>query len=476
MRGRLGLAAQLALILTLAILVAQAINLAIAIDQRRDRLIDNAVVPAAQRLALVAGEPLLLDRAERREARRSRLEERAIRRLGGREDDRGGNRAERLRRMRPMIDDADPVPARAAPLPVGRRILDDHFARMGIEPLATRAVLLPPRPSRRAESGERRDLMLAAQLGDGRWIHLTVPGPEPLRPLVARMIAQALLIALLVLLPSLWLLHRAGGSLHALTRAARSFDGTRAPAPLPERGPRDIAALTRATNEMQARIAAMVAEKDVMLGAIGHDLRTPLTALRLEAEAVEDAERRAALIDQIHRLHDQFEAILDLARASRALDANRWADSDEVIARLERSYEGRPVTVEKGRGTVFHADERPVHRALVNLVDNGLRYGHSVRVLHRIDQEHVHFIVEDDGPGIDPADAARLVQPFERGDASRNRGTGGHGLGLAIVAAIMRRHGGRIALEAREDGRPGLAARLTFARLSPGEHRLHRSS
>ncbi|MCJ8191569.1 sensor histidine kinase [Sphingomicrobium aestuariivivum] len=460
MRGRLSLSAQVALIVALAILVAQSINFVMALHERRDRLIDEAVLPAAERLATVAELPQLLDRAERgarfRDARARRL----------------GREGRRPPARRADIGREDPVPAIARPVPVAEALVKDRFERAGVEAQAIKAGLIPPPPHPQHAREARGELVLAARLEDGRWISLRVPGPEPLRPLVHRLVMHSLLVVLLVLVPTLLVLRSTASSLRRVTRAAERFDG-RSAAPLAETGPRDVAALARALNDMQARITAMVSEKDVMLGAIGHDLRTPLTALRIEAEGVEDEAQRAALVEQVERLHAQFEAILELARSNRPLGPDQWVDTGPMLDRLAHQYEGRAVTIEPASPTRFPGDEAAVLRALANLIDNGLRHGNSVTLMQGIDGDRVSFRVEDEGPGIAEAERERLMRPFERGDESRNRATGGHGLGLAIVAAIMRRHRGTLRLADRADGKPGLAALLRFPHLPQDRQRLH---
>ncbi|WP_265587866.1 sensor histidine kinase [Sphingomicrobium arenosum] len=457
-RPRLTLSGQVALLVAVAILLAQAFNLAIALQRRHAQLLDDAIVPGAQRLALLAAEPLLLDRVERIGERRGT---RGLRPPRGAL---GPRRNRPLGRIRAEVGLADPLATNSHPVAVADAIIADAFADAGVPLRDAGAGLLDnPRLPRPGEEARQR-LLLAAQLQDGRWISLAVPGPRPLRPLIGAMIFQSLLIALAVLLPTLLLLRRVGGSLRAVTGAAQRFDGRAAGPPLPETGPSDIVALAAALNDMQARIAAMLSEKDVMLGAIGHDLRTPLTALRIEVEGVEDEERRAALIEQIERLHEQFEAVLDLARANRAPAPDAMVDDAALFDRLAASYAGQPLTVDPPVSAIFPGDAASVERALANLIDNGLRHGTAVHLSLAPYPGEVVIMVCDDGPGIPAELRARLLRPFERAEQSRNRATGGHGLGLAIVAAIMRRHGGRLDLGDRPDGKAGLCARLHFPR------------
>lgn len=463
---RLSLAGQVALIVAGAIFLAQIFNLSLAIEHRRDLALSEAVGPAANRLAFAAESPDLFDRRDaRREWRRERLAER----LGGERS--GGERGPRRERaLKVRLSDDLPAPAEAPRLPELESLLVDRLVQNDVASPEVRVVTLA---AGHRHDSDRSDLLFALRLDDGRWASVRAPGPPSARPLVLMLTLQSLVIGLLILLPTLWLLRRVGGSLTRLKDAARAFDGTVPPDPVPATGPSDVAGLIEAVNAMQARIATMLREKDVMLGAIGHDLRTPLAALRIEAEGVDDNERREALVAQVERLHGQFEAILELARSARPLTPGLAIDPDLLFDRLADTYAGRPVTLDRTPHAPFAGDPVAIERALANLIDNALRFGSRVDVSLSVDRDDATFLVEDDGPGIPEGERETMMRPFERGEASRSRETGGHGLGLAIVAAIARRHRGYLDLAARLDGATGLAARLVIPRLSVPPHTLH---
>ena len=455
---RFTLAGQVALIVALAIFCAQMFNLALAVDHRRDLALKDTIAPAAQRLAFAAENPGYFDRRdERREARRDR------RGLGREGPPRRGGRF-----LRPRLVESQALPDIERRMPRLEQLTGARLAEAGVSG-DIRIGRIAGTPDRDGRS----TLLFALELEDGRWAVVRAPGPPSVRPLVAMLTLQSLLIGLAILLPTLWLLRRVGGSLTRLKTAARDFDGAAPSDPVPVTGPKDVASLIEAVNAMQARIATMLAEKDVMLGAIGHDLRTPLTALRIEAEAVEDEERREALVAQVERLHGQFEAILELARSARPIAPGQVVDVASLLDRLSETYRGRPVAIHRDGHASFPGDPVAVERALANLVDNGLRHGSRVDVHTRLDDAGITFVVEDDGPGIPASDRERMMRPFERGEGSRNRETGGHGLGLAIVAAILRRHRGSLTLSSRADGTPGLAASLAFPLLSGSAQTLH---
>ncbi|MBB3763139.1 sensor histidine kinase [Sphingomicrobium lutaoense] len=428
---RLSLAAQVALIVAAAILIAQAVNFAIALDNRRGQLVNDAAIPAAQRLVVIADSPAMIDRLEER------------RRPG---------------RRRVRVGSENPVPDDAMRLPLAERIVADTFANNGVN---VRQVVAGSVDGRR---GHRTMILVAVQLEDGRWLSARGPGPRPMGPLIVLLAAQSLLIGLIVLIPTLLLLRKVGGSLQRLARRAEAFDGLHAREPMDESGPSDVRRLIAATNAMQERISAMMREKDVMLGAIGHDLRTPLTALRLEAETVEDGERRLALVAQIEELHARFEQILEFARLGSVAGPLEPVEVAPLLAALAEKHDGQ-VKLGAIEALVVRAQSGPLRRAIENLIDNALRHGGDAELWARGEGGNAIIAVRDHGPGIPPDRRELALQPFGRLDPSRSRQSGGHGLGLAIVAAIARAQGGRLELADPADG-AGLEARIVLDRLS----------
>jgi signal transduction histidine kinase len=297
--------------------------------------------------------------------------------------------------------------------------------------------------------------------GEKEWTVARFPlnGSEPRS--VRNLIAQtALLFLVLVGLLAL-LLRRITHPLAALTRRLETFAQTReTDGQLEPSGPEDTRRLIAAHNAMEGRIAALLDEKDVMLGAIGHDLKTPLAALRVRIESVEDRverERMAATIEDIARTLDD---ILSLARVGRPTDPLEITDLTALVASVVEEFEdmNQPVTFERGQRIALPMRATWLRRALRNLIGNAVRYGGKADVSLRREGDDAVIAVEDQGPGIAPAELARMVEPFTRGEGSRNRATGGAGLGLAIARAIAEQHGGRLILANRPQG--GLRAEL----------------
>ncbi len=230
--------------------------------------------------------------------------------------------------------------------------------------------------------------------------------------------------------------------------------------PLTPSGPDDIQRLQVAHNAMEQRIAALLDEKDVMLGAIGHDLKTPLTALRVRIESVENEAQRAKMAAGIEDITRSLDDILSLARIGRAKVPPEAAQLGALVESVVEEFEdlGEPVTVLAGEKIVLPVQVTWLRRALRNLISNALRYGGSAEVSLLRAGDRIVLRVDDNGPGIPPDQVATMLEPFQRGEASRNRATGGAGLGLTLARAIAEQHGGELVLANRPEG--GLRAEI----------------
>jgi two-component system osmolarity sensor histidine kinase EnvZ len=251
-------------------------------------------------------------------------------------------------------------------------------------------------------------------------------------------------------------------SLAALGRAAGRLGRGEAHRPLAEAGPRELRSVAAAFNRMASDLESMERERAMVLAGISHDLRTPLSRIRLGLEmsgAEADAARAMATdIDEIDAIIGQF---LDFARGANEEKSRQ--DLRDLLDEIGHHYSrlGRKVSVKLGEATPLPFARMAVRRALGNLIDNALHYaGEPVEVELGKDAHGVVIEVRDRGPGIPSGEAERLKRPFTRLDAARG-GPAGSGLGLAIVERVARAHGGRLDLVPREGG--GLVARLVMA-------------
>lgn len=301
--------------------------------------------------------------------------------------------------------------------------------------------------------GERmpREVLIAAMRphGSPTWLVTRVFVPPAERMLLVTLFAQTLFIYG-VLVGAMWLLlRRITRPLAALTARLERFAETRdSDGQLVPEGPDDVARLIAAHNTMEDRIALLLDEKDVMLGAIGHDLKTPLAALRVRIESVDDETERARMAMTIEDITRTLDDILSLARVGRPSDPKERTELSALLLSVVEEYEDMGEPVELGETTRIALPLRAtwIRRALRNLIGNALRYGKRAHVSIAREGGVAVIRIADEGPGIPEDQIARMLEPFTRGDPSRNSETGGAGLGLTLARAIAEQHGGTLAL------------------------------
>ncbi|MDJ0978270.1 MAG: HAMP domain-containing sensor histidine kinase [Erythrobacter sp.] len=368
--------------------------------------------------------------------------------------------------LRDLLDEQD-VPTDA--IRIVRRFAGD-------DPYVSRIIAevdLPP-----FRNWDKRALLVAAikPTDAPGWLTVRMPEPKSETEGLPLILLQTLVIFIVLMVPLYLVLRRLTQPLAQLTERLDDFSKTpEQTVELEETGPVDTRRLIAAHNKMEARVAALLDEKDVMLGAIGHDLKTPLAALRVRVESVPDEAQRARMADSIEDITRTLDDILSLARVGRAgegADAPEAVDiralADSVVEEFEDL--GEPVTLDVPIGptprVVAAVQVTWLKRALRNLVSNAVRYGGSARV--RVGQDigkggpMVTLSVEDKGPGIAEGRIADMLEPFTRGETSRNRSTGGAGLGLTLARAIAEAHDGTLVLRNRRVGGSvaGLVAEL----------------
>ena len=312
-----------------------------------------------------------------------------------------------------------------------------------------------------------REIMVAAvELPGSGWMVVRIPVPRTEAALLATLIGQTLLLFALTFGAIALILGQITKPLAALTSRIERFAAKQdAAEPLEPRGPDDVRRLIVAHNALEARLSAMLNEKDVMLGAIGHDLKTPLAALRVRIESVADAAERGKMARTIEDITRSLDDILSLARVGRPSDPLEPADLGALVAQVAEEFEdlGEPVTfTPAATRIVLPLRATWLRRAVRNLTGNALRYGQTARISLAQEAGQAVIRIEDDGPGIPNDQLALMLEPFTRGDPSRNSETGGAGLGLTLARAIADQHGGTLQLTNRLDPQ-GKVAGLTAA-------------
>jgi signal transduction histidine kinase len=239
-----------------------------------------------------------------------------------------------------------------------------------------------------------------------------------------------------------------------LSREVRRFGTSLAAPDLPVTGPREVRDLSSSFNEMKGRIRDLMGERTRVLAAIAHDMRTYLTRLRLRAEFIDDPCHRDGAVRDLDEMAALLDDTLFLAQGEADRTPAVEFDLTAAVAALVavRRELGDAVTLDAAGPLPVRATPQSIRRILGNLIDNGLRHGNAVAVRLVPAGDRTDLIVEDDGPGVPPEVLARLGEPFNRLDASRNRETGGAGLGLAIVRALAGRDGADVIFANRAKG------------------------
>ncbi|MEZ5657059.1 MAG: ATP-binding protein [Burkholderiaceae bacterium] len=306
------------------------------------------------------------------------------------------------------------------------------------------------------------EIVISTEIVPGVWLNAMVA--HYAQEAVTIRVVGATAIAFVLAMLAGWLIaRRVSQPVQELAAAALAFGrGEQAP-PLPERGPREVRVATLAFNEMRQRLANLIESQRMMLRAIGHDLRTPLTSLRIRAEDLPASANRDRIIATIQDMSLMTEEILAVARDASAIEAPAAVDITALVASLADDFQDRDLDVsaaEPGARIVASVRRVALRRVLTNLINNAVQYGERARLMVHADADSIRITVDDDGPGIAPDRLDEVMKPFVRLESSRSRSTGGSGLGLAICNAILAAQGGQLALRNRAGG--GLRAELSL--------------
>lgn len=302
------------------------------------------------------------------------------------------------------------------------------------------------------------ELEISIALSGGGWLNVGTRFERPPWQMSAGSITSFILSAGLVVIAVFWfVIARLTRPLTALTRATEMLGRGDEVPELSPTGPREVRALTQSFNTMQDRLSRFVADRTLMLAALAHDLRSPLTAMRVQSEMIDDPETRAALGRSTDEMSSMVEATLAYARGvgtQEELRSTRLADL------VQRSAADAEVKVCEGDDIEIAIRQRAMIRALRNLIENATRYGTCALISWQEEDAGVRITIDDDGPGIPADQLEHVFEPYVRLEQSRSRDTGGTGLGLSIARSIILTHGGLLTLSNLPDG--GLRACITL--------------
>ena len=369
------------------------------------------------------------------------------------------------RRTRLAIGTESTLPSSGmSPAEVGfARALAEELSLQGDLPRVRFSEDAPRQDGRRyRRRGGPDDVTISIPLAEGRWLNASSRFRRPaigwswpwLVSLAASAAATLAVVALLV--------RRITGPIRALASAAEKVGRGETVDLVPPPGPIEIRATVEAFNAMQDRLSRFVRDRTRMVAAISHDLRTPITSLRLRAEFIDDDELKRDVVRTLDEMQAMTDATLAFAREEGSGEETRSIDLAALIESIAEDYVGlgHDVTYAGPERLVWRCRPFSLKRAIGNLVENAVRYGGSARVGLSQDGSEIRITVEDDGPGIPEQRLEDVFEPFVRLETSRSRETGGVGLGLAIARSIVRAHGGELVLANRSAG--GLTATVNL--------------
>jgi signal transduction histidine kinase len=311
-----------------------------------------------------------------------------------------------------------------------------------------------------------RDLRVAVPLTDGPWLIFATGLPAGGPAYSAQFLLSMAMMAIIILVVSVWAVRRVTAPLASLATAAERLGRDVGAPPLPEAGTTETRRAARAFNNMQMRLRALIDNRTRLLAAISHDLRTPLTLLRLRAETVENAHERDKMLATIAEMDSLIGTALQFARDEGASEPRKEVDITAIVQGVvdEMSGAGLTVCMKPAARILYKCQPLALRRAVRNLLDNAVKYGKSGRAELDVAERSIEISIDDDGPGIPEDELSRVLEPFYRLEQSRGRDTGGVGLGLAIAQAIAQAHGGTVTLLNRPVG--GLRAKIVLPRVA----------
>lgn len=297
------------------------------------------------------------------------------------------------------------------------------------------------------------DLSVSIGMTDGRWLNTATSYRPPAGAFIPLLVQLGLTALMSVVIIGL-AVRRVTRPLKELAASAEKFGRGEQQQPLTPSGPREVRALTSAFNDMRDRLTRFVRDRTRMLAAISHDLRTPITSLRLRAEFIDDDENREKVIETLDEMAAMTEAALRFARDEAHAEEAENADLGAILEALAGDQQdfGKDCRVETDGRIVLPCRPVALKRAFRNLIENGIRYGNAVSVLAAREGQEAVIRIRDNGPGIPDDRLKDVFEPFVRLEESRNEETGGIGLGLAITRSIIHGHGGSIALNNQPEG------------------------
>lgn len=314
-----------------------------------------------------------------------------------------------------------------------------------------------------------RHFLISVRLSDGTWLEFELPYIASLSPLSLRFALAIAAMAVAVLALSVWAVGRVLAPLQAFARASERLGTDVYAPPLAETGPAEIRRVAQSFNRMQGRIRRLVEDRTQMAVALSHDLRTPITRLRLRAETIEDPAIRQSLVANLEELERLVGAALSFGADTAETDPRSVVDLAAMLRDIEAEFRelGGSVRVVAPPSLPYLCRAVSIRRCFVNLIGNAVKHGGNAEVALTHTGPEIVLSVEDRGPGIPAEERERVFRPFVRLSGAGACDQTGFGLGLSVARTIARAHGGDVRLADREPG-PGLRA-VVMLPVSPAD-------
>jgi signal transduction histidine kinase len=304
-----------------------------------------------------------------------------------------------------------------------------------------------------ADQDAYRHLLLASvQLQDGSWVNFSAARFQRPAPAEHGFLGSLTAMALGILIVSVLMVRSVTAPLRTLASAAHRIGIDIAAPELPEQGPREVRQAAKAFNDMQARIRRLINDRTHTLAAVSHDLKTPITRLRLRAEFIRDEEVRRMIDGDLDEMERMIDSTLAFLRGDATGEESKVVDIGTILQTICDSLAdaGHDVVLSGNRHATLRCKPLAMKRAFSNVIDNAVKYGARARVALQDKAQAIVVTIDDDGPGVPDDEQEKVFDPFYRVEASRSRETGGTGLGLTLARTVIRAHGGDIALTNRE--------------------------
>jgi signal transduction histidine kinase len=292
------------------------------------------------------------------------------------------------------------------------------------------------------------------KLQSGEWLIFHRPVPPDIQSRHKKLLAYLVMLVISIALISFIAVRYVTRPLALLANAADDLGRDIQSPPLKEKGSTEVRRATRAFNTMQSRLRRYIEDRGEILAAVSHDLKTPITRLRLRAEMLEDEKVQKKFNQDLDDMEQMVNATLDFMRGTESSEKPVPVDIMALLEALrdDMSDLGAKVELEPAELKPYSGRPLLLKRCLTNLIENAVRYGEEARIRVKQTKEQLQIIIADNGPGIPEGERDRIFKPFVRGEASRSKDTGGNGLGLSIARNIARAHGGELTLRSGKDG------------------------